>query len=239
MNGHLSAANSDVRAGNNTQRHLQRWQGLTDWWRNLFGLDVQESDTSEAIAASGDIPPIPGKGSGKLEDAVQDFLNSWLVEQKPELAAAYLSARSYACLEEYGPQAGTEVNVAAAPYVAAKDMAATNRALGKPAGLQEVVKPARVDDRRLTMVKQQYGNIFGIYQVPDGVAPEFECDDQRALRDYELARETGKARKTGRYYAGDPSAGSLPTQPDRSSLSCGRKREASGKWFRGMSSQRT
>jgi hypothetical protein len=201
VNGHLSAANSDVRAGNNTQRHLQRWQGLTDWWRNLFGLDVQEPDTSEAIAASGDIPAIPGKGSGKLEDAVQDFLNSWLVEQKPELAAAYLSARSYACLEEYGPQAGTEVNVAAAPYVAAKDMAATNRALGKPAGLQEVVKPARVDDRRLTMVKQQYGNIFGIYQVPDGVAPEFECDDQRALRDYELARETGKARKTGRYYA--------------------------------------
>ena len=40
FNGHLTAANSDVRAGNNTQRHLQRWEGLTDWWRNLFGLDI-------------------------------------------------------------------------------------------------------------------------------------------------------------------------------------------------------
>ena len=131
MNGHLSAANSDVRAGNNTQRHLQRWQGLTDWWRNLFGLDTPEPDTSEAVTVNGDIPPVPLKGNGKLEDAVQDFLNSWLVEQKPELSAAYLSSRSFACLEEYGPQAGTEINVANAPYVAAKDMAATNRADGQ------------------------------------------------------------------------------------------------------------
>jgi hypothetical protein len=27
FNGHLTAANSDVRAGNNTQIHLQRWRG--------------------------------------------------------------------------------------------------------------------------------------------------------------------------------------------------------------------
>ncbi len=201
MNGHLSAANSDVRAGNNTQRHLQRWQGLTDWWRNLFGLDTPESDTSEAIAASGDIPPVPLKGNGKLEDAVQDFLNSWLVQQKPELSAAYLSPRSFACLEEYGPQAGTEINLANAPYVAVKDMAATNRLVGKPASLQDVVKPSAVNDSRLALVKQQYGNIFGIYRVPDGVAPEFECDDQRAWQEFEAARVSGKAGKSNRYYA--------------------------------------
>jgi hypothetical protein len=201
MNGHLSAANSDVRAGNNTQRHLQRWQGLTDWWRNLFGLDTPEPDTSEAIAASGDIPPVPLKGNGKLEDAVQDFLNSWLVQQKPELSAAYLSPRSFACLEEYGPQAGTEINVANAPYVAVKDMAATNRLVGKPASLQDVVKPSAVNDSRLALVKQQYGNIFGIYRVPDGVAPEFECDDQRAWQEFEAARVSGKAGKSNRYYA--------------------------------------
>src|SRR5689334_11370018 len=29
FNGHLTAANSDVRARGNTQKHLQRWQGLT------------------------------------------------------------------------------------------------------------------------------------------------------------------------------------------------------------------
>ncbi len=70
FNGHLSAANSDVRAGNNTQRHLQRWQGLTDWWRNLFGLDIAEPDAETVAETTGDVPPLPRKGAGRLDDAV-------------------------------------------------------------------------------------------------------------------------------------------------------------------------
>src|SRR5215469_15331359 len=41
------------------------------------------------------------KGDGRLEDAAGDFLEAWLVEQKPALSAAYLSRRSFGCLEEY------------------------------------------------------------------------------------------------------------------------------------------
>ena len=37
VNGHLSAANSDVRAGNNLARHDGRWSGLNGWWRDVFG----------------------------------------------------------------------------------------------------------------------------------------------------------------------------------------------------------
>ena len=37
VNGHLSAANSDVRAGNNLDRHDGRWSGLNGWWRDVFG----------------------------------------------------------------------------------------------------------------------------------------------------------------------------------------------------------
>jgi len=129
FNGHLTAANSDVRAGNNTQRHDRRWIGLTDWWRDLFGLPGKEEAT--APIREGEIPPHPRKGRGKLDEAVQDFLSSWLTEQKPELAAAYLSTRSFACLEEYGPQAGTHINAGLAPYAAAKDMAAVLHRIGK------------------------------------------------------------------------------------------------------------
>ena len=143
FNGHLTAANSDVRAGNNTQKHVQRWYGLTDWWHNLFGLaDPDEETVTVSESAAGEVPPVPRKGAGKLDDAVADYLNSWLVEQKPELSAAYLSPRSFACLEEYGPQAGREINAGIAPYLAARDMAATNRLVGKPANLQGAVKPA-------------------------------------------------------------------------------------------------
>jgi hypothetical protein len=201
LNGHLTAANSDVRAGGNTQRHLQRWQGLSDWWRNLFGLDIAESDTNEVASATGDVPPVPLKGAGRFEDAVLDFLNSWLLQGKPEMSAAYLSTRSYSCLEEYGPQSGNEVSGAAAPYLAAKDMAAISKAIGKPANLQDAVAPYPLNDSRLKPVKQQYGNLFSMYAVPNGVAPEFECDDQRALKDFEAARLTGIKKKYNRYYA--------------------------------------
>ncbi len=201
VNGHLTAANSDVRAGNNTQRHLQRWQGLTDWWRNLFGLDIAAADTTEVAAATGDVPPVPLKGAGRFEDAVLDFLTSWLVQGKPELSAAYLSPRSYSCLEEYGPQSGNEVSGAAAPYLAARDMAAISKAVGKPAKLQDAIAPYQLNDSRLKPVKQQYGNLFTMYAVPNGVAPEFECDEQRALKDFEDARLTGIKKKYNSYYA--------------------------------------
>ena len=202
FNGHLTAANSDVRAGNNTQRHLQRWEGLTDWWRNLFGLDTSEPPDAETVAeATGDVPPVPRQGSGKLEDAVLDYLTAWLMEHKPEMSAAYLSSRSFSCLEEYGPQSGKEVSAAAAPYLAAKDMAAISKALGTPARLQDAVVASQVNDTRLKIVKQQYGDLFTVYAVPDGLAPEFECDEQRALKDFEDARVTGMKKKYSRYYA--------------------------------------
>jgi len=38
FNGHLTAANSDVRAGNNYDRHANRWAGFQNWWRSFFGI---------------------------------------------------------------------------------------------------------------------------------------------------------------------------------------------------------
>ena len=105
LNGGLAAANSDVRAGGNTQKHLQRWQGLTDWWKSLFGFP-EEAEASENGTTEGDIPPIPRKGDEKVEAAAADYLTAWLVEQKPNLSAGYLSPLSYSCLERARPEFG-------------------------------------------------------------------------------------------------------------------------------------
>jgi len=199
FNAHLTAANSDVRAGSNTQKHLQRWQGLTDWWRNLFGLP-ESIDNVDATVAEGEVPPIPRKGDGKLEDAVGDFLESWLVEQKPELSAAYLSPRSFTCLEEYGPQAGKEINAGVAPYLAAKNMAGINKVLGRVTRLQDAVKPVSLDDPTLKSVKQPYEATFSLYQVPNGVAADFECDPENAYDDFDKARVSKTATKYGSYF---------------------------------------
>jgi len=40
FNGHLTASNSDVRAGNNYDRHTGRWTGFENWWRQFFGVGV-------------------------------------------------------------------------------------------------------------------------------------------------------------------------------------------------------
>ena len=198
FNGHLSSANSDVRAGNNTQRHVGRWVGLTEWWQIFFGLQ----GTQEAVldTQEGEIPSQPRKGSGSLDVAVQDFLSTWLVEQKPELAAAYLSPRSFSCLEEYGPQAGTEVNLGIAPYVAAKDMAATVRLLGTVNSLQEVASTYPIPDSSFKPVKQQKGAAFSVSQVTNRAATEIECDPQRAYDEFDRFRLVASLDKFGNYY---------------------------------------
>lgn len=40
FNGHLTAGNSDVRAGNNLETHDDRWSGLNGWWREVFGFSM-------------------------------------------------------------------------------------------------------------------------------------------------------------------------------------------------------
>ena len=94
VNGHLSSANSDVRAGDNLEKHDGRWSGLSGWWQNLFGL-LNPSDKGQRPAetyAETAVPPNPRVSEKEgIDKAVHDFLSSWLLEQKPNLAAAYFS----------------------------------------------------------------------------------------------------------------------------------------------------
>jgi hypothetical protein len=107
FNGHLSAANSDVRAGNNVERHDGRWAGMIAWWRAIFGTlpdgqDGPRDTLAEAVLAEVPtaLPPDrPARTSiDRLEDAVQEFLTDWLVRRKIDEALAVLSDRPVACL---------------------------------------------------------------------------------------------------------------------------------------------
>jgi len=200
VNGHLTAANSDVRARGNTQKHLQRWKGLADWWQNLFGFP-ERVEAGEENLPEGEIPAIPRNGNDKVEVAVNDYLTSWLVEQKPNLSAAYLSSLSYSCLEEYGPESGKVVSAGVAPYLAANNMATVNRAVGKVGALQDAAEPLTLQDQELRPVKQRYEAVFSLYQVSNGLASEFMCDPDRAFDDFNSARAHGTAAKYSGYFA--------------------------------------
>ena len=105
FNGHLSAANSDVRAGNNLDRHNGRWAGFVAWWREIFGglTERQPSGADLVETVPADVPtPLPpdrptGAAVVEPQDAVQEFLTDWLVRRDVDQALQAVSASLYVC----------------------------------------------------------------------------------------------------------------------------------------------
>jgi hypothetical protein len=107
FNGHLTSANSDVRAGDNLKRHNGRWQGFVGWWEEVFGGigSPKEQPTRDLMSSDFTEPPTPlppdrpsGTPIDAIHDAVQEFLTDWLVRRQYEEALEFLSPRAYACL---------------------------------------------------------------------------------------------------------------------------------------------
>jgi hypothetical protein len=173
FNGHLTAANSDVRAGNNYRGHLKRWDGLANWWRNLFGLSV-ERESGFVPEPEHDIAHRPRlTAKAKLEDAVHDYLSTWLVEQKPNLAVAYVSARDYACVESSSGEEKKSEDVV--PRKLWNDLEETNFVLGRPARLSDAVAPVNLQSSAVLPIEHKYAPEFNLVKVPDDVAAEFNC----------------------------------------------------------------
>jgi hypothetical protein len=107
FNGHLTSANSDVRAGDNHEKHSARWGGFVAWWQGIFGnLKVRDEENqrdlmyTEPPEEPTPLPPNRPRGAqvGQIHDAVQEFLTDWLVRRDVDEAMEFLSPRSYACL---------------------------------------------------------------------------------------------------------------------------------------------
>ena len=106
FNGHLTAANSDVRVGKNPRLHNGRWNGFVAWWQDVFGRldDASEPRPDLLFANRPSVPtPVPpdrplGAAPERIEDAVQEFLTDWLVRRQYDQALDVLSPQAYACL---------------------------------------------------------------------------------------------------------------------------------------------
>ncbi|HNR38475.1 MAG TPA: hypothetical protein PKN61_05515, partial [Acidobacteriota bacterium] len=195
FNGHLSSANSDVRAGDNAVRHNTRWSGLTDWWRNLFGLPflgAPDEDTGETL-----IPKEPRAGRKKIPVAVKDFLSAWLVEQRPELSMAYYSNSAFPCYPPDEP--GQPVDFGMVPFRILKAMAEAVRVIGKVPSLSGVVHAVRLDNPRLQLVKHDDRALFSLYRVPTALGEVIRCEDGLRMPP-DHAIPTGNDQY-GRFYA--------------------------------------
>jgi hypothetical protein len=123
FNGHLTAANSDVRAGVNPKVHSARWSGLVPFWQQLFGnladagpstADVLNAQRPDNVPTP--LPPDRPKGASpeKVEDASQEFLTDWLVRHEYDQAIEFLSPQAFACLNLTDDARGQPLDAAAA-----------------------------------------------------------------------------------------------------------------------------
>jgi len=114
FNGHITSANSDVRAGDNYDKHTARWGGLVNWWQDFLGnIGVDKASAADLLARKVEelptpLPPDrpPGAAPAELYEAAQEFLTDWLVRGEIDEAMQFFSQRVIACINiDEGSQA--------------------------------------------------------------------------------------------------------------------------------------
>ncbi len=173
VNGHLSASNSDVRAGN-LDRHNGRWSGLVNWWDGMIGsLFTAEVEVPEDAPQA--FPAMPRAGSKAIDVAVDDFLTSWLVEGRPNLAVAYVDPAAYDCLAQRLEQEGQALDRGLASLQLFARMKRINDIVGPRASLTGTTRPRRLPDPAVRVVDHQRQDQYAIYGVPRALAEQMSC----------------------------------------------------------------
>ena len=189
FNGHLSAANSDVRADDNVDRHNQRWAGLQNWWRGFFGVNLQRAPGEEKPSVLA-LPRVPRAGKKNIDVMANDFFSAWLVEGDVMAAMGYVSQRAYACIARNADDPSA-VDRGMAPFQLMTNLKAAHDTLGQRASLDGLIVGVRLATPALKVVQQPHHARFVLYSVPDDVAAAFDCESRMT---------PGGAKKPARRY---------------------------------------
>ncbi len=192
FNGHLTASNSDVRAGNNYDRHTARWTGFQNWWHGFFGIRLPAEEEVERGDASVLAQPRAGKKS--VDVMTEDFLKAWLIEGDVKTALSYISPRALACVAEDSDDPST-FDRGMAPFILAHRLKASHDALGQHSSLEGLTVGVRLTTSGLRVVNQPNHAQFVIYAVPDDVAAAFDCESRLSLSTQKPPR-----RAYGKYF---------------------------------------
>jgi len=184
FNGHLTAANSDVRAGNNVDRHSGRWAGMVAWWRVSFGdLPGGQAGPRDTLAqaAEAEVPtPLPpdrpaGATIGRPEDAVQEFLTDWLVRRDIEEALTVLSARASACINIDDDAEYEALDAGRAEAALRETLRYVLNRIEKPHNLTEAIDAVLPPEVDRPLLSHSFEGEFSIRELsPDEVA-EYGC----------------------------------------------------------------
>jgi hypothetical protein len=178
LNGHLTASNSDVRAGNNLDKHDERWTGLNGWWREVFGLlgSGEKPPKEKATESLGHIPLNPGVKADKgVDTSAHDFLKAWVVDKQPNLSVAYFSRRSYPCLETMAREKRKPMAPGMVRLGVVMAMNKFNTTTATVNSVGDVFEPADQWLKELKEVKNAYPSEFRLVSVPSDIGADEEC----------------------------------------------------------------
>ncbi len=198
VNGHLSAANSDVRAGQNDEIHNNRWQGLNPWWRSLLSLPLAGQGRSGGGAEAGIVPAaVAARADMKPADAVFDMLNTWLVKKDAEDVLSYFSRQSYACEEL---ERGDKVDYGMAKFVLLQALRRVNERFGNVGQLGDIstAVPPETTGARSKVVQQPHQGQFALYDVREDAAEQFKCVNR--LDASQISSKAAASKAFGKYY---------------------------------------
>jgi len=194
FNGHLTAANSDVRSGDNLDRHDSRWNGLNGWWRDVFGSFGKGNvpkDTTPAYA--GRVPLNPRvKADEGIDASAHDFLKTWVVDRQPTQAIAYFSRRSYPCLEAIAKRNRKPIVVGTVRVRLKIAMEKFNASAGPVKSVGEAFEADANWSPELKEAKNAYPTEFRLVSVPPDMGQEQECVS---------ASEEGGKKSKEKYFA--------------------------------------
>jgi hypothetical protein len=197
VDGHLSASNSDVRAGNNFDTHNTRWAGLNNWWRSLLSLP-RINETSDGAPEKQSFSAEPREASRNAPaEAVHDMLNVWLVQKKPEDILSYFADESYDCAELEHRE---KVDHGMARFKLLLALQQANKRFGDVAGLGDIstAVPLGESSVRTKLVKQPYDHQFALYDVREDAAEQFKCANR--LDASRTSPRPAAPKSYGKYY---------------------------------------
>jgi hypothetical protein len=184
FNGHLTSANSDVRAGDNAQLHGKRWSGFANWWGDIFNNVPFAERPAAAAGPFGTAPTrtptaLPANrpaaaAISELSDAVQEFLTDWLIRRDYREAAMFLAADAFGCVADsmsIDPRTPPDRQQAAVRQLLER---AANQ-WGRPRNLTEAMNPVIPWSPAVRVTKHAFDQDFTIVEAPTELGLQYAC----------------------------------------------------------------
>jgi hypothetical protein len=181
FDGHLTAANSDVRAGNNLVRHNGRWAGFANWWQSiiaeLFGGDSLKADETSGGNDEPIVPPNQAAwdaaAKGTVVEAAHMCLKEWLEDGDPADVLRAISVKAYPCIADF--EDGSRPDSKLALLRILTHMQSANQRVGDVAKLEDVVEAVDYPLPGATIIPHAQSGVFQLQLVPEDVAWALDC----------------------------------------------------------------